>query len=85
MPFTDATGAHINTHMINLVSMFSPDQLPYTTIAVYSDIGVYYDASLPKQAIIGFAAGKCQAVQSVNKNFIQLYCQEKYKSRAQIP
>ena len=23
----------------------SPDQLPYTTIAIYSDIGVYYDAN----------------------------------------
>ena len=32
--------------------IYSPDQLPYTTIAVYSDIGVYYDANLAKRVIM---------------------------------
>ena len=34
------------------IILCSPDQLPYTTIAVYSNIGVYYDANLPKRVII---------------------------------
>ena len=41
----------INT-ALELQNIISPDQLPYTTMAVYSDIGVYYDANLPKRVII---------------------------------
>ena len=33
-------------------AVWSPDQLPYTAITVYTDIGVHHDVSLPQHAII---------------------------------